>query len=157
MLRARIAACFFSALRSRFSLTACSRALLAAVCGFRLELIVLLSHTQPMRQTPHLVRAYRRAGRAVCLPAPLALRRWVPRYAGGRSNRFRNRGRDRRRRAHGRPPVTKDQRLTTWVLVSAVLMVVGVFTTLYDRQHVQHVIDQTGIFGQALVNVGWGL
>jgi len=109
--------------------------------------------------------------------------------------------------------VTKDQRLTTWVLVSAALMVVGafgpwikvfglsvggtdasndgwfvvvagllggllfylarersagavwavlgglvgVFTTLYDRQHVQHVIDQTGIFGQALVNVGWGL
>ncbi len=53
--------------------------------------------------------------------------------------------------------MTKDQRLTTWVLVSAALMVVGVFTTLYDRQHVQHVIDQTGIFGQALVNVGWGL
>jgi hypothetical protein len=33
----------------------------------------------------------------------------------------------------------------------------GVAITLYDRQHIQHAIDQGGAFAAALASVGWGL
>jgi hypothetical protein len=41
-----------------------------------------------------------------------------------------------------------------WPVVAGL---VGVFTTLHDRQHFRHAIDQGGIFGQELIKIGWGL